>query len=203
MKNRNACYKLNELDTSIFDSYKVICVTGKMAAGKNYVCSQFEKNGWTSLDADIYVHNAIDLAQDKIFETFGPYAEKENINIKRESDGKVDRKALGKLLFSIPDLLEIQENIVYAVITKQIKDFVEQNADKKIIINATLLFKTTELMNLCGHIVFVDAPFCTRLKRARRRDGLSYSEIFKRFKSQKNLLRSYKKTGIAITVVSN
>lgn len=188
---------------NIVSKYKIICVTGKMAAGKNYICSQLEQEGWTSLDADIYVHNAIDLAQDKIFETFGPYAEKQNINIKRESDGKVDRRALGKLLFSIPDLLEIQENIVYAVITKQIKDFIEQNQDKKIIINATLLFKTPELMNLCQHILFVDAPFLTRLKRARKRDSLSFTEIFKRFNAQKKLLRCYKKTGVGITVVSN
>lgn len=181
----------------------LICVTGKMASGKNYICSKFEKEGWVSLDADIYVHKAIDIAQDKILDTFGPYAEKQNIKLKRDSDGKIDRQALGKLLFSMPSLLEIQENIVYAIITEQIKEYIESNRNKKIIINATLLYKTPELMNLCEKIIYVKAPFFTRLKRAHARDNLSYIEILKRLKKQTGLLHHYKKTGIKIIILDN
>lgn len=184
-------------------NYSLICITGKMASGKNYICSQLEKEGWVSLDADVYVHKAIDLAQDKILDTFGPYAEKQNIKLKRDSDGKIDRQALGKLLFSFPSLLEIQESIVYAIITEQIKEYIEANRSKKIIINATLLYKTPELMNMCEHILYVKAPFFTRLKRAHARDNLSYREILKRFKKQTGLLHHYKKTGIKITLVNN
>lgn len=186
-----------------FTNTTIICITGKMASGKNYICSQFEKEGWQSLDADIYVHKAIDMAQDKILDTFGPYAEKQNIKLKRDSDGKIDRQALGKLLFSMPSLLEIQESIVYAIITQEIKDYIETNKGKKIILNATLLYKTPELMNLCEHIIYVKAPFFTRLKRAHKRDNLNYIEIIKRLKKQTGLLHHYKKTGIKITVVDN
>lgn len=174
-----------------------------MAAGKNYICSLLEKEGWTSLDADVYVHNAIDIAKDKILDTFGPYAEKQHLKLKRAEDGKIDRQALGKLLFSMPDLLEIQESIVYAIITQQINEYISCNKSKKIIINATLLFKTPELMEQCQQIIYVKASFFTRLKRALNRDKLSLHQILKRFNRQKNILHEYKKTGIPITTIKN
>lgn len=182
---------------------EIICITGKMASGKNYICEQYKRNGWTALDADILVHSAIDIAKDKILDTFGPYAEKEHIKIKRDSDGSIDRQALGKLLFSYPSLLEIQESIVYAIITEQIKDYIQKHPEENIIINATVLYKTPELMNLCSKIIFVKAPFFTRLKRARTRDNLPTSQILARFKRQKNLLYNYKKTKIPIEIVKN
>lgn len=182
---------------------KLLCVSGKMAAGKNYICSQFEKDGWTSLDCDILVHNAIDIAKDKILDTFTPHAEKLNIKLQRESDGSIDRRALGQLLFSMPSLLEVQENIVYTIITKQIDDYITLHPDENIIINATVLFKTPVLMQKCEKIIFVTAPFFTRLKRAKKRDNLPYKQIFQRFWAQRNLYRKYKATKIPIEILNN
>lgn len=189
--------------SSYVEKSRIICVTGKMASGKNYVSSLLEQKGWTSLDADIYVHKAIDIAHDKILDTFGPYAEKQNLKLQKDSDGKIDREALGKLLFSMPSLLEIQESIVYAVITDQIKMYIEENPNKKIIINATLLYKTPELMELCEQIIFVQAPFFTRLKRAKARDKRSFTQTLKRFHAQKYLLRNYKRTRKPLIIVNN
>ena len=49
---------------------QVIAVTGPMAAGKNYICSQMQKEGWAAIDADLLVHDAIELVKDKILKTF-------------------------------------------------------------------------------------------------------------------------------------
>ena len=54
---------------------EVIAVTGPMAAGKNYYCAQLEKEGWSCVDADILVHQAIELVKDKILTKFIPFAE--------------------------------------------------------------------------------------------------------------------------------
>lgn len=181
----------------------IICVTGKMAAGKNYICSQMQKQGWTSLDADIFCHDAIDSAKDKILDTFEPYAKQQNIKLQKDSDGSIDRRALGKLLFSMPSLLKIQESIVYTIVTEQFKNYISKHPDENIIINATVLFKTPELMALCEKIIFVTAPFFTRLKRARKRDNMPVSQILQRFYRQKDLLKNYKKTKIPIEIVKN
>ena len=153
---------------------EVIAVTGHMAAGKNYYCSKLEQEGWSCVDADILVHDAIELVKDKILAKFIPFAEQQHIKL-TNSDGTIDRKALGKLLFAYPELLNIQESIVYPIIIKQIEEFIATHS--KAVINATVLYKTPELLVHCQKVIFVTAPFFTRLKRARKRDKLPYIAI--------------------------
>ena len=168
---------------------EVIAVTGPMAAGKNYYCSKLEQEGWSCVDADILVHDAIELVKDKILAKFIPFAEQQHIKL-TNPDGTIDRKALGKLLFAYPELLNIQESIVYPIIIKQIEEFIATHP--KTVINATVLYKTPELLRYCQKIIFVTAPFFTRLKRARKRDHLPYTQILKRFHAQRKLLKEYK-----------
>lgn len=168
----------------------IIAVTGPMAAGKNYICKQLEKEGWASVDADLLVHDAIEIAKDRILNTFTPYAEEHKIKIAR-TDGSIDRRALGQLLFAIPELLKVQESIVYPIITKWIDDFIKDH--EKTIINATVLYKTPELLAYCDKVIYVSAPFFKRLFRALRRDKLPLFQILRRFHAQKNLLREYQK----------
>ena len=181
---------------------EVIAVTGPMAAGKNYYCSQLEKEGWSCVDADILVHDAIELVKDKILAKFIPFAEQQHIKL-TNPDGTIDRKALGKLLFAYPELLNIQESIVYPIIIKQIEEFIATYP--KAVINATVLYKTPELLAHCQKVIFVTAPFFTRLKRARKRDKLPYTQILKRFHAQRNLLNEYKKAVPIekITIIKN
>lgn len=178
----------------------IIAVTGPMAAGKNYICNQLKEEGWAAVDADLLVHDAIELAKDHILETFGPLAKEQNLQIQNQ-DGSINRKALGQLLFSKPELLKTQESIVYPIITKKIEDFISTH--EKTIINATVLYKTPELLARCEKIIFVTAPFFTRLKRARRRDHLSLKQILRRFHAQRNLLKEYQKTNIPVEIINN
>ena len=178
----------------------IIAVTGPMAAGKNYICNQLKEEGWAAVDADILVHDAIELVKDKILETFIPYAESQKIKL-TNPDGSIDRKALGSLLFAFPELLKIQESIVYPIITKQIENFIDGH--DKTIINATVLYKTPDLLARCEKIIFVTAPYFTRLRRARRRDHLPLRQIIRRFHAQRNLLKEYQKFTIPIEVIIN
>ena len=169
---------------------EVIAVTGPMAAGKNYICSQLEKEGWSCVDADILVHEAIELVKDKILAKFIPFAEQQHIKL-THPDGTINRKALGELLFSFPELLNIQESIVYPIIIKQIEEFIATHP--KAVINATVLYKTPELLAHCQKVIFVTAPFFKRLTRAHKRDKLPYTQLFRRFYAQRNLLKEYQK----------
>ena len=82
-----------------------------------------------------------------------------------------------------------------------VKDFIQTH--EKTIINATVLFKTPELLNMCEYVLFVKAGLIKRIIRARKRDHLPYKQIFKRFYAQRNLLKDYKKTGTSIRIVRN
>ncbi len=179
---------------------EVNAVVGKMASGKNYICSQFEKEGWHSIDADLLVHKAIEEAKDTILQTFSPYARKAGISITKQ-DGTIDRRNLGVILFANPELMAKQEAIVYPVITKMLEDFIEKN--DKVIINATVLYKTPALLEKCQKIYYIKAGFFTRLFRAKKRDSLPLRQILKRFYSQRKLFSEYKKTGLPIEIIKN
>ena len=88
----------------------IVAVTGPMASGKNYICSQFEKKGWVSIDCDKVVHAAIVECRDQILEAFSSDASRMNISLLND-DGSINRRALGAIVFSDPELLKKQENI--------------------------------------------------------------------------------------------
>lgn len=184
----------------------VICVTGLMAAGKNYICKKLteQNENLVSIDSDQTVHEAISLCTPQIIEAFSTEAENAGINL-QNADGTLNRKALGSLIFPRPALLKKQENIVYPKTIELTKKYIEENNSKgrSVIINATVLYKIPSLISLCSKIIFVKAPFFTRLMRARKRDHLPFRQILARFKSQRNLLSEYKKTGIEVVVLNN
>ena len=178
----------------------VIAIAGKMASGKNYISAELEKLGWKAIDADKLVHSAINQATEQIYETFKNQAEVQKISILNE-DKTINRRELGKLLFANPELLAKQEQIVYPIITQMVKDFILQNS--KTIINATVLYKTPDLLDLCQLVLYVKANFFKRVTRIRRRDSMAFSQIFSRMNSQKNLFKLYKDTGKKIIVIKN
>lgn len=186
----NQIHKLeNFLQTN---GFHLICVTGRMASGKNHVCSLLEQKGWKSIDADLIVHKAIETpeAKEKIIQNFGEECRKRNLQLVNE-DGSINRRELGKLLFEKTELLSVQEQILYPIVISMVNQFIMENP--KSIINATVLFKTPSLLQKCQALVFVKAGFLSRILRARKRDKLNYRQILRRFHSQKSLEADYKK----------
>ena len=180
----------------------IICITGPMAAGKNAAAKLLEKRGWLCIDADAFVHEAIESEADKIIRTFSQDAQKRGIDIVR-SDGSVDRRSLGKLVFSDASLLAKQEAIVYPAIEKCAMQKIDSYEAKNIALNAAVLYKTPTLMRLCRAILYVEAPLLVRLLRAKKRDGDAVRAICKRFRAQRGLYRNYKQTSIPIVKLRN
>ena len=168
----------------------ILAVTGSMAAGKNYVSSLLEKKGFLAIDADKCVHQAIEEAKNQILEAFLPIAKEKNIQI-QNPDGTINRKNLGSILFSDEKLLQKQESIVHPKVNEIFNRFIDENPDKNIVLNATVLYKTP-VINRCDAIIFVKAPIITRFFRTKRRDNLPSREIFKRFASQFKIFAKYK-----------
>lgn len=179
---------------------KKIAVVGKMASGKNFICSKLEEFGFKSVDADILVHQAIENSSSKILETFNPFAQQENINL-LNSDGTIARRELGKLLFKFPNLMEKQEKIVYPLVKEMMKNFISEN--EKSNINATVLYKIPEFISECDVVFYIKSSFFKRFFRAKKRDNLSCKQIFRRFYSQKDLLKKYKKICKNLMIIKN
>ncbi len=194
---------LKHIELLIPKKAQIICLCGQMAAGKNYVAEQLCKIGeCVSLDLDLTVHTAIKNATPAILKEFSSLAQKAGLNLQNK-DGSLNRRALGALVFSSPELLKKQEQLVYPETIRLTKEFIQQNAAKTVLLNATVLYKTPELLELCSKIYFVKAFFLKRLIRAKKRDKLPLLQILKRFKSQNSLLEEYKKSGIPLTFIKN
>lgn len=175
------------------------CVTGQMAAGKNFI-SSILINTFPSIkciDLDTTVHKAIELCRDQIIGLFGETVLNE--------DGTINRKKIAGKVFADPELLKKHESILYPKVIQLTEEFISKAHSKNysVILNATVLYKTPQLMNQCDFIMFVTAPESTRLKRAQKRDGLSKEEILSRFHNQADLYEQYQKTGKPIFTIEN
>ncbi|MBO4404221.1 MAG: dephospho-CoA kinase [Treponema sp.] len=169
---------------------KIYCITGPMAAGKNLASSFFEKHGFVSVDADLLGHRAVEIQKEKILAEFSDEAHKRGIFLTDEN-GNLNRRALGSLVFSSSELLKRHEAIVFPVIDSLIEQFIESHRDSPVIINATVLYKVNTIKKV-NRVIFIDAPWISRLLRARKRDKLKIFHIIQRFKAQKHLFAKYK-----------
>lgn len=181
---------------------RIICVTGPMAAGKNAATSILEEQGWFCIDADQTAHQAIENRKEDILKAFSPYAATLGVTL-TTPDGSINRRALAPILFSDPALLARQESIVHPEVVRIITEVISTHPETGIVLNATVLHKTPDLMQLCDTILYIDAPVITRLRRARARDGHTIHHILKRFWAQRHLLRDYQTTGLPLIRIIN
>ena len=175
----------------------VVCVAGPIAAGKNFYCSKLQEQGFFCLDADAEIHKIIQEKQNEILSQFEEAAASAGVSL-CAADGSLDRRALGRLLFKRPELLERQERIVYPEFEARVQKLIDDQkavADQNggLVINAALLYKTPKILRQCQKIIYIDAPLIVRAIRIRRRDKLSFLQIARRIKSQRGLYEQYKK----------
>ena len=106
-------------------TFTIIGLTGPMASGKNAVAEILERHGYPGVDADVLAHKAIEQGAKQIIERFSDDAKKMNINFVN-ADGTINRRDLGKLLFSNPKLLEAQEKIIHPIVNEMMTAFIEE-----------------------------------------------------------------------------
>ena len=170
----------------------VIGLTGKACAGKNQVASVFEEKGFLVIDVDKLGHIALEDKKAEIVKVFG-----ESIL----SDGAIDRKKLGNIVFSSKKQLRLLEKIVHPYIKELCVNIIKKS-DKNVIINAAIL-QRGKLVELCSNVIFVKASFFTRYKRAKKRDKRGFIWVLKRELAQRDInIRSLKQK-IKVYVILN
>jgi len=157
---------------------KVIGLTGGSGSGKSVAARIFEEYGALTIDADKISHQITD-SDEKVLAKI-----KEEFSDEVFENGRLSRKALGKVVFKDKTALEKLNRILHPVIAEKIKSIVE-NTDKEIIvIDAPLLFAVKELVDLCDETVAVCAPEEMRINRIIARDGLTRMEAERRIFAQ-------------------
>lgn len=177
-------------------------LTGGYCAGKNTIAAILEELGWTCIDVDKLGHAAIELERDRIVERFGSGV--------LGDDGRIDRGALGKLVFASPEALADQEAIIHPVAIRLLDERIASacsaaetaGREALVCINAALLFKAPQA-GTCDAIIEVRAPLMLRVSRAKARDGLGTGAILRRMWSQRSLMAGRRKAGRPVVVLWN
>ena len=161
----------------------VVGVTGKYCAGKNMAAEILRTAGYAEIDVDSLGHEALTVERDRIIDSFGSAV--------ALPDGEVDRKRLGRIVFSNSKELRRLESIVHPTMVAMVRERISghraaEPQPRGVVVNAAILFRM-KLTELCDLVLYLHAPFWIRYARARERDNASFLQIVRRFGSQRDV----------------
>ena len=177
-------------------------LTGGYCAGKNAVAAILERQGWICIDVDRLGHEAVDMARDAIVERFG--------SVVLGPEGRIDRKAVARIVFSNPAALADQEAIIHPIATRLMEESVAkaeaeaQAAGREPItcVNAALLYRTA-MASRCDAIFEVRSPLFSRIGRAKARDRVGTKLALQRMSRQRSFWRLRRAAGRPVMIVRN
>ena len=152
-----------------------VVLTGGIATGKSTVAKIFKEFGFEIIDADKIAHKTLDKNQAKIIELFG---EEYVLN------DKVDRKALGRLIFSNKEEKLKLENLLHPLIFSEIEAQSKKLDRKKepYLVDIPLFFESSRYPIEKSIVVYV--PKALQLQRLMNRDGTTKEEALQRINAQ-------------------
>lgn len=164
-------------------------LTGSIATGKSTVVKAMTKAGLAVIDADKVAHEALDEASADITEIFGKTFVKE---------GKVDRKALGALVFSDPEKRKALEALLHPVIYEKILEAADVLDEKgePYIVDIPLFYEGGRYA--IENVIVVYAAKAQQLERLMQREGFSKEEALSRINAQIDIEIKRKKASFVI-----
>ena len=161
---------------------KIICLTGGIASGKSSAAKLLENLGAKIIDADKLGHRSYQkgtLTYDKLVKAFG------NKIIK--SNGEIDRKTLGAIVFKEKKLLRKLTDIVWPSIKlmaeREIEALKKTNKETTIVFEAAVLIEAGwETIGTETWVIEVNPEVA--IKRLMLRNEISQSEAQARINSQ-------------------
>ena len=158
-----------------------MALTGGIATGKSYVRARLDKLGVPTIDADTLAREAVGPGTPgfrAVVERFG--------SMMIATDGSLNRRALGTLVFADPEARRDLEAIVHPVVRAAMDQWfgsLDAMRHPIAVADIPLLFETGRQAEFDGVIVTVSSP-TTQLRRLIARDGMSETEARQRIAAQ-------------------
>jgi dephospho-CoA kinase len=159
----------------------IIGIAGGIGSGKSYVARLFGGLGCLVVHSDDQVREAYrdERVKRALRQWWGDHV--------FDAAGEVDRRAIAARVFNDPAERLRLEQLLHPMVAEQRDRLMAAAADDPQVLayvwDTPLLFETG-LNRECDAIVFVDAPFETRLARVRRTRGWDAAELSRREKLQ-------------------
>ncbi len=160
----------------------VLGITGKYCSGKSVLARLFVSCGFEHIDVDLVGHEALEAKREELRAAFGD-------EILDGAAGRINRKALGRIVFRDRKKRKILEEIVHPWMVQKVAALLnteDVQSSKAYVISAALLHKM-KLDVLCDVVVLVETHVIIRALRAMKRDGLSLVSMMRRFSSQAHI----------------
>ena len=158
----------------------VVGLTGNIGCGKSSLSDIFRAEGIKIIDADIIARQIYDDEKllRKVYETFGN-------DIKNE-DGSLNRKALGRIVFSDDEKLIQLNKLTHPVIRQKVSDEIEEykSQNEEIVILDAALLVESDYLNFIDKLLVVTCKENIQIERIIARDNCSIEEALDRIRSQ-------------------
>lgn len=162
---------------------KILGLTGPSGAGKTLFSFFLCAKGYPCINADELYHSMLNPPSpmlDAIRREFGDSFFLES--------GELDRKALGKFVFSKKENLELLNATVLPLVIEKMQKIAadyQRNGAKILVIDAPTLFEAGYDKS-CNMTVSILAPASVRIERISERDEISLDDALLRTKAQKD-----------------
>ena len=158
----------------------ILGLTGNIGCGKSSLSDIFKESDFQIIDADIIARQIFEdrnLLQE-VFIHFG-----EGI---RSSDGNLDRKALGRIVFNDENKLIELNNLTHPKIKSKILHNIEEakNSNKKIVVIDAALLIEGGYLKIIDKLIVVTCDKDIQIKRIQDRDNCTKEEAISRINSQ-------------------
>ncbi len=157
----------------------LIGLTGGIAAGKSTVARRWVENGAIEIDADQVARQVVEPGTPglkAIVEKFGS-------DLLTES-GELDRKALGKLIFSDQDKRELLNSILHPLIKERTRQLLSEMPEQAIVVYNVPLLVEAAVDHAFDLVVTVEAPEEEQIRRLVRNRGLTETDARNRIAAQ-------------------
>lgn len=157
---------------------RTLLVTGGIGSGKSLVCAMLARRGLPVYDADARTRSLYD---DPAF--FARVEEALGVPC-HGPDGRPDRAAMARLVFSDPAALARLEAVVHPAMRADFLRWRAAQASDWVVLESAILLDKPLLRDLPDFILRVEADPSVRLERAVRRDGCDPAGVRARMAAQ-------------------
>ncbi|MBM0637422.1 dephospho-CoA kinase [Campylobacter sp. VicNov18] len=170
-------------------------VTASIACGKSSFIKIANSLDFESISADEISHEVLNAHTLELSQIFSAFCPKNSLI----QDQKINKKALGRLIFNNKEAKKILENFIHPKIRSKILGKMEllDQKNKAFFVELPLFFESGAYDNL-GKVILIYAPKELSLKRIMQRDHLSFKEAKARLDSQIDIEEKLKKADFII-----
>ena len=157
----------------------IIGLTGPTGAGKTTALEVLGELGFTAVDCDALYDELLrwdEPLKKKLCGAFGDGF---------FQDGKLNKKALGKLVFADQKAMARLNGIVFSAVGTAVEEIIEKSTARGVVIDAINLVESG-LARRCDFTVALTAPAEVRLRRIMARDGIDEAYAKSRMAAQKS-----------------